>query len=132
MLILWFVLYKIYFELAGDFMFAVIYQFKLKPKQETEYVECWNKVATYFMNKRGAIGSCLHKSDDNLWVAYSRWPSKEARDASWPGNEAPNEELPLDIIEAIAQIQRIKEENSDLEQFDEICMHVVEDKLLTS
>jgi hypothetical protein len=113
-------------------MFAVIYRFKLKPGQETKYIECWNKIASYFIEKMEAIGSCLHKGDDNLWVAYSRWPSKAARDASWPGDDAPNEVLPSDIREAIQQMQLIKEENSDLEQFDEICMSVIEDKLLTS
>ena len=113
-------------------MFAVIYRLKLKPGQEKKYIENWNKIASYFIEKRGAIGSCLHQGDDNLWVAYSRWPSKAARDASWPGDDAPNEELPSDIREAIQQMQLIKEENSDFEQFDEICMDVVEDKFLTS
>lgn len=41
-------------------MFAVIYQFKLKPHQETTYKKCWSKIADYFLEKRGAIGSCLH------------------------------------------------------------------------
>lgn len=113
-------------------MFAVIYRFKLKPGQESEYVEYWNRIASYFIKKRGAIGSCLHKGDDNLWIAYSRWPNKAVRDASWPGDDVPNEELPLDIREAIQQMQLLKEENSDLEQFDEICMDVIEDKLFSS
>lgn len=110
-------------------MFAVIYRFKLRASQESEYIECWNKVASYFINERGAKGSCLHKAD-GLWVAYSRWPSKEMRDAAWPGKEVPNEALRLDIKEAISRMQLIQKENSDLEQFDEICMDVIEDKLL--
>ena len=111
-------------------MFAVIYQFKLKPHQEVIYKECWNKIVNYFIEKRGEIGSCLHKSADDLWVAYSRWPDKATRDASWPGENAPSDELPHDIRESIQKMQAIKKENQDLEQYDEICLDVVEDKLL--
>lgn len=110
-------------------MFAVIYRFKLQPHQELKYVTYWNKIASYFIEKRGAIGSCLHKGDDQLWIAYSRWPNKQMRDNSWPGEDAPNINLPLDIQEAIKQMQLINAESSDLEQYDELCMEVVEDKL---
>ncbi len=111
-------------------MFAVIYRFKLKPHQEEIYQAYWHKIATYFMTKRGAIGSCLHKGKDNLWVAYSRWPDKATRDASWPGDDAPNAELPQDIRETIKHMQDIKKDNEDLETYDEICLDVVEDLLL--
>jgi hypothetical protein len=57
-------------------MFTVIYQFRLKSHQETTYKECWNKIVNYFLEKRGAIGSCLHKGKDGLWVARSdEYPS---------------------------------------------------------
>ena len=54
-------------------MFAVIYRFKLKPHQESIYKECWDKIVKYFVESRGAIGSCLHKGEDGLWVVYLRW-----------------------------------------------------------
>ncbi len=111
-------------------MFAVIYQFKLRPHQESIYKECWDKIVNYFLEKRGAMGSCLHKGENNLWVAYSRWPDKKTRDASWPSEDAPNNELPDDIRDAILKIQAIKEENNDLEQYDEICLDVVNDMML--
>jgi len=111
-------------------MFAVIYRFKLKPHQVEQYKQCWNKIVDYFSQKRGAIGSCLHKGEDDLWVAYSRWPDKATRDAAWPGEDAPNEELPFEIKETILQMQKIKQENQDLEQYNEICLEVIEDKLL--
>lgn len=111
-------------------MFAVIYRFKLKPHQEALYKECWVKIVNYFLKKRGAIGSCLHKGKDDLWVAYSRWPDKETRDASWPGDNVPSDELSNEIREVILKMQAIKEENQDLEQYDEICLDVMEDRLL--
>ena len=109
-------------------MFAVIYRFKLKPHQEKRYQECWNKLANYFIEKRGAIGSCLHKGSDGLWVAYSRWPDKATRDASWPGDKTPSTELPDDIQSVISTIQAFKKENQDLEQYEDICLDVIEDK----
>ena len=110
-------------------MFAVIYRFKLKLHQEALYRECWNKIVTYFMEQRGAIGACLHKGEDGLWVAYSRWPDKATRDAAWPGEHAPSEELPRDVREVIQQMQALKKENQDLEQYGEICLEVVEDRI---
>ena len=110
-------------------MFAVIYRFKLLPHQETLYRVCWDKIVNYFKEKRGAIGSCLHKGSDDVWVAYSRWPDRATRDASWPGDNAPNEELPIEVRMAIQQMQAIKQENKDLEQYDEICLEVIEDRL---
>lgn len=111
-------------------MFAVIYRFNLKSHQEKPYLSSWNRVANYFIKEKGAIGSCLHRGDDGLWVAYSRWPDKATRDNAWPGENAPNQDLPLEIQLAIKEMQYIKQENHDLEQYDEICLDVIEDKLL--
>ena len=86
-------------------MFAVIYRFKLKPHQEKSYQQYWNIIAHYFIEQRGAIGSCLHKGEDSLWVAYSRWPDRATRDAAWPGDNAPNEQLPDNIREVIKKMQ---------------------------
>lgn len=110
-------------------MFAVIYRFHLKPHQEIAYQVCWNIVAKYFIEYCGAIGSCLHKSDKGLWVAYSRWPDKMTRDAAWPGASAPNKNLPEKISQAIKTMQAFKTDNADLEQYDEIAMSVVDDLL---
>lgn len=111
-------------------MFAVIYKFKLKSSQEELYQLHWQKIANFFIKSRGAMGSCLHKGDNGLWVAYSRWPDKETRDASWPGEGVPDNELPEDIRHAIQIMQAIKKENSDLEEdYEEICLNVVNDLL---
>lgn len=110
-------------------MFAVIYRFKLQPHQEAEFQQYWHTIAQYFMQSRGAIGSCLHKGDEGLWVAYSRWPDKATRDAAWPGENAPNELLPQDIRDTILKMQAIKIENKHLGMDDEICLTVVNDLL---
>jgi hypothetical protein len=110
--------------------FAVIYKFKLKPDQEQIYQDHWHKIASFFIESRGAIGSCLHKGEGNYWLAYSRWPDKATRDASWPGDNDPNNTLPEDIYESIQIMQAIKKENSILDNaYEEFCLNVVEDLL---
>jgi len=108
-------------------MIAVIYQGYIKPGSENEYQNAWHKIATYFVEHRGAIGSTLHRSDNGLWVAYSRWPDKATRDASWPGENAPSSELPDDIRQAIITLKNCIDENRKI---PEICLEVVDDLLL--
>ncbi len=108
-------------------MFAVIYQGYVKAGKESVYQKTWNTVARYFVEKRGAIGSCLHRTPDGMWVAYSRWPDKKTRDASWPGNDDPSEELPDEIRKAILIIKDCLDEERKM---PDICMEVVDDLLL--
>ncbi|AAO90963.1 antibiotic biosynthesis monooxygenase family protein [Coxiella burnetii] len=110
-------------------MFAVIYRGYVKPNKEKEYRQLWHQIATYFVEKRGALGSCLHKTKEGLWLAYSRWPDKKTRDASWPGEDAPCETLPNNIRQAIVQIKECIDQER---QFPEISMEVVDDLLINS
>jgi hypothetical protein len=108
-------------------MFAVIYQGYVKIGREAEYQQAWNRVARYFVEQRGALGSCLHRTPEGLWIAYSRWPDKKTRDASWPGEDAPSTELPPDIRKAVLTIQDCLDQDRKL---PDICMEVVDDLLL--
>lgn len=109
-------------------MFAVIYRSYIKPELENEYQRLWKNIANYFIECRGAIGSCLHKTEDGIWLAYSRWPDRATRDASWSGENAPSETLPNEIREVI---DKIKECGDPDRKLPEICMEVVDDLLLT-
>ncbi len=106
-------------------MFAVIYRSYIKPELEERYQKLWNQVASYFIQHRGAIGSCLHKTEDGIWLAYSRWPDKETRDASWSSDNTV-EDLPPAIKEAIVKMKDCGDQNRKL---PEICMEVVDDLL---
>ncbi len=107
-------------------MFAVIYRAYLNPGHEEEFQEAWNTVAAYFVQKRGALGSLLHRTEEGLWVAYSRWPSKALRDASWPGENAPSGELPGKIRAAVIAIQKCIDQERKI---PEICMELVTEVL---
>ena len=107
-------------------MFAVIYRAWVFKNKEVIYQKLWSVIANYFVEHRGAIGSCLHKTEDGYWLAYSRWPDKATRDASWPGEDAPSTELPHEIRQAIKDIKLCVDKD---QKFPEICMEVVNDLL---
>jgi len=105
-------------------MFAVIYRGFVNRGCEKQYILNWTKVANYFVQSRGALGSTLHKTEDGMWVAYSKWPSKEVRDNSWPQENQPiNSEIPQEICEAILIMKDCLDKEK---QLPEICMNVVE------
>jgi hypothetical protein len=109
-------------------MFAVIYRGFIKQGTEDEYKNLWRKVATYFIQHRGALGSCLHKTQEGEWIAYSRWPDKQTRDSSWPREgENPSKTLSPEIQEVIL---KLKECIDNDQPFQEICMDVVDDLIL--
>lgn len=105
-------------------MIAILYRFYLLPDQEETYQEQWLKVASYFKQYRGALGSCLHQAEDGLWVAYSRWPDRETWKASWPREEDPSTHLPKEIQEAIIQMKACADDERKL---PEIVMDIKED-----
>lgn len=106
-------------------MFAVIYRGFIYPGREEEYKKTWKIIADYFVKHCGAIGSTLHKTSEGEYIAYSRWPDRQARDASWRNNA--NEKIARDIQEAILQLRDCMD---CTRPHDEICMDVVEDLLL--
>lgn len=109
-------------------MFAVIYRGYVIEGKESDYRDAWRVVAKYFVEERGAIGSCLHQTADGMWVAYSRWPDQKTRDASWPGGEGASAvDCPVEIREAIATIKNCLMADRLL---PEIQMAVIEDLLL--
>ena len=107
-------------------MFVAIYQAYLKQGTEAEYQRLWQITAKYFIERRGALGSCLHKGPGGLWVAYSRWPDQATRDASWPGENAPSDELPEEVRDAIMGIKACLDTTRKIPDLE---LEVVEDYL---
>jgi hypothetical protein len=106
-------------------MFAVIYQVYIKLGSEEKFRESWKQIARYFIEKRGALGSCLHRTSEGMWLAYSRWPDKATRDASWPKDDnAPSIELPQEIRQAIITLKACIDEERKI---PDILMEVVDD-----
>lgn len=58
-------------------MFAVIYQFKVKEGKEAQFESSWRRMTELIKEYKGGLGSRLHKTTDNEYVAYAQWPSRE-------------------------------------------------------
>lgn len=84
-------------------MFVVIYRGYLKPNLEKDYLESWKTIADYFVKYRGALGSVLHKAEDGMYLAYSKWPDKQTRDKSW--GESANADFPEHIKNVIITLK---------------------------
>lgn len=100
-------------------MFAVIYRGFVYPEKEIEYINLWEQVARYFVEHRGALGSTLHKMGLCEYLAYSKWPDRNMRDASW-GDSA--KDLPQDVHELIQQLKACVDRT---QPYEEICMKVM-------
>ena len=61
-------------------------------------------------------------------VGYSRWPDQKTRDASWPGEHAPSDELPQEIRDPVKTIQDCLDPDRKL---SDICMEVVDGLFLS-
>lgn len=46
---------------------------------EQQFVDGWERVTRAIRGSCGSYGSRLHRGDDGTWLAYARWPSREAR-----------------------------------------------------
>lgn len=71
-------------------MFAVIYNFDVKPGFEHQFEKNWADMTYEFREIHGGLGSCLHKTDEGKYVAYARWPDRRswARDKDIKNTEA--------------------------------------------
>ena len=105
-------------------MFAVIYKIHISPDKELVYQQLWHQVAQYFIKYRGAISSSLHKTNDGYYLAYSRWPDKQTRDASWSLDDQVSVGLPQEILQCITQMKAC----ADLDKYQpEIIMEVIDE-----
>jgi hypothetical protein len=106
-------------------MFAVLYRGFVLPGKEQEYKKNWKIVADYFIAERGALGSTLHKTVDGQFLAYSRWPDKSTRDASWGDTITINDT----IDNAVTCLKKCID---DSKPHDEIQMEIIDERTIVS
>lgn len=67
--------------------FTVMYRWRVKEGCEQRFIEGWAAVTKYHLENSGSYGSRLHKGSDGIFYAYAQWPSKEARDRAFSGED---------------------------------------------
>jgi len=63
-------------------MFCLIYRFRVKQEEDERFMKAWSEVTTAFVETSGALGSRLHLSDSQEYIAYAQWPSRNVRDTA--------------------------------------------------
>lgn len=58
-------------------MITVLFRWDIKPQHEQAFKEGWSEIIHRNIEKYGALGSRLHKSENNQWISYSQWISEE-------------------------------------------------------
>lgn len=104
--------------------YGVIYRSYIKKDKEADYQVYWNQIATFFVKEKGALGSTLHKTEKDLWVAYSRWPDKKTKEANW-SKDSKLDTFPEYIQKAIKGLKNCLDLTK--EEFPEIGMEIIEE-----
>ena len=62
--------------------FAVIYRWRIRSGMEEQFRGAWEIVTKSLMEQREALGSRLHHAQDDTWIAYAQWPTKQTWERS--------------------------------------------------
>lgn len=92
-------------------MYCIIYRFIVKDGCEQRFQKAWAEVTRAYIEFANGMGSRLHKSNGNEYIAYARWPSKEIREKAELPNKiknGPSKEM-LDCCETIETLYRLEE-----------------------
>ncbi len=94
-------------------MIAILYSWRIKPDKEQQFIESWSQVTDFLRDKRGSLGSRLHRGNNGIFYGYAQWKSDEERqnafqnsteisDASNKMRDSIEETLPEIVLEPIA------------------------------
>ncbi|PSJ22220.1 hypothetical protein CVH10_09120 [Halomonas sp. ND22Bw] len=72
--------------------FYVLYRFKVTPGKEQAFKEGWCRMTEAIREQRGGLGSRLHYSESGWWMAYAKWPSRQAWESSRRLSDSPDSE----------------------------------------
>ncbi|MFT5824302.1 MAG: hypothetical protein ACI8ZM_005569 [Crocinitomix sp.] len=70
-------------------MFAVIYSFKVIPGRTNDFIKGWSGLTKLIYQYENSLGSRLHQTEPNTYIAYAQWPDK----STWKnaGNNLPEQ-----------------------------------------
>lgn len=100
--------------------FAVIYRWRLAVDKEESFVVAWRRLTELIRERRGGLGSRMHRASDGTFVAYAQWPNEEAWRASVERGKT-------EVLDAAA-LATMRE--AIVERFDEVRLSPVADMLV--
>lgn len=58
-------------------MFIAIYQFEVFPGKEEPFKESWRALTELILKYEDSLGSRLHQENNQIYIAYAQWDSRE-------------------------------------------------------
>jgi heme-degrading monooxygenase HmoA len=74
-------------------MIAILYSWRIKPDKEPQFIESWSQVTEFLRDKRGSLGSRLHRGNDSLFYGYAQWKSDEERQNAFQNSTEINDAI---------------------------------------
>ncbi|MEX1024689.1 MAG: antibiotic biosynthesis monooxygenase [Planctomycetota bacterium] len=102
----------------GSVGFAVLYRWRIVPGREDDFRVAWERLTHQIRERRGGLGSRLHRGKDGIWWAYAQWPSEER----WRAAQA---------LETVDSKSSSRMGEAILERFDPVPLIPVADLLVT-
>lgn len=59
-------------------MFIIIYRWRVRAGQETEFRAAWEELSQQYIQLRGQRDAKLSEGDDGVWVGKAIWPDRDA------------------------------------------------------
>lgn len=66
----------------GNVGFVVMYRWRVDPDREGLFISTWEALTHAIREKRGGMGSRLHRNEEGHFVAYAQWPDRDAWEQS--------------------------------------------------
>jgi len=57
--------------------FVILYRWRIRAGEEEVFARRWSELMGLYQQLFGAVGGRLHRSEDDVWVAYAEWPSRD-------------------------------------------------------
>ncbi len=90
-------------------MFCIIYRFEVKSGYEEQFIASWKGLTRFYREFASSLGSRLHRSTANEYIAYAQWPDETTYLNSRELSNTSSKEWSKQMKEACTKIERLPE-----------------------
>jgi len=86
-------------------VFLTIYQWRIKPGKEEQFIDTWTAMTVSLKTKIPELTACLGRTPQQSLLAMVRWPSQKA----WESQDAKNIDIFLQnkLLECIEDVENV-------------------------
>ncbi|MEA5445382.1 antibiotic biosynthesis monooxygenase [Gammaproteobacteria bacterium AB-CW1] len=57
--------------------FVIVYRWEIRPGKESQFRQSWEALSQQYCQLYGAEAARLHRGEEQVWMAWTAWPSRE-------------------------------------------------------